>query len=198
MAERELSVIAKTMIVSQILSPLFFQEMRTEKQFGYLVGVGFVPINRYPGIAFYIQSPNIAATELISAMTDFINQGYLALKEMDVKDWQYLQHGLAGQLQEKDTSLRIRSQRFWAAICNKETSFKQKQKLIDTILTLTQQDVETFITEQLSTQIAGAENKADRFNLMSFQESQVTTDKSPDEKFENCVKSITNKCSIKF
>ena len=146
--------------------------MRTEKQYGYLVGVGFVPINRYPGIAFYIQSPNIAASELINAMTDFINQGYLALKEMDAKDWQYLQHGLAGQLQEKDTSLRIRSQRFWAAICNKETSFKQKQKLIDTILALSQQDVETFITEQLSTKIAGKENKADRFNLMSFKASR--------------------------
>ncbi|MDC1255968.1 insulinase family protein [bacterium] len=198
MVERELNVIAKTMIVSQVLSPLFFQQMRTEKQYGYLVGVGFVPINRYPGIAFYIQSPNIEATELISAMTDFINQGYLALKEMDAKDWQYLQHGLAGQLQEKDTSLRIRSQRFWAAICNKETSFKQKQKLIETILALSQQEVETFISEQLSTQIAGIENKADRFNLMTFKESQVTGNILVDENFENCVKSITNKCSIKY
>jgi len=198
MAERELSVIAKTMIVSQILSPLFFQQMRTEKQYGYLVGVGFVPINRYPGIAFYIQSPNIEATELISAITDFINQAYLALKEMDTKDWQYLQQGLAGQLQEKDTSLRIRSQRFWAAICNKETSFKQKKKLIDTILALTQHEVESFITEQLSTQIGGIENNADRFNLMSFKDPQNTDDELTGENFENCVKSITNKCSIKY
>ena len=94
--------------------------------------------------------------------------------------------------------MRIRSQRFWAAICNKETSFKQKQKLIDAILGLSQQDVETFITEQLSTKIAGKENKADRFNLMSFKEPQRTVDKSANENFENCVKSITNKCSIKY
>jgi len=198
MAERKLDIIAKTMIVSQMLSPLFFQEMRTEKQYGYLVGVGFVPINRYPGIAFYIQSPNVSAPELITAISEFINHCHLAIANMDEQEWRYLQHGLAGQLQEKDTSLRIRSQRFWAAICNKETNFTQKQKLIETILSLSLKDIEHFITEQLCTLITGQENSVDRFNLMSFKEQEKTNDDIIDKSYETCVKSITNKCSIKF
>lgn len=198
MAERELDVIAKTMIISQILSPQFFQEMRTEKQYGYLVGVGFVPINRYPGIAFYIQSPNVSAPELINAISDFINQCYIAIAKMDEEEWRYLQLGLASQLQEKDTSLRIRSQRFWAAICNKETNFTQKQKLIETILSLSLKDIEGFITKQLCTVIDEQDNNVDRFNLMSFKAAEQQVNTFADENHENSAKSITNKCSIKF
>ena len=62
--DKALTTTAKTMVTSHLLSPLFFQEMRTEKQYGYLVGVGYIPINRYPGIAFYIQSPHTEAEKL--------------------------------------------------------------------------------------------------------------------------------------
>ena len=40
----------------------------------------------------------------------------LLLNDMTAEQWQHLQTGLAGQLQEKDTNLRIKSQRFWSAI----------------------------------------------------------------------------------
>jgi len=198
MADRELSTIAKSMIVSQILSPLFFQQMRTERQFGYLVGVGFVPINRYPGIAFYIQSPNITAPDLIDAMTEFINECRQALDDISEQDWHYLQHGLAGQLQEHDTSLRIRSQRFWAAICNKETNFKQKQKLIKVILSLTLADIDVFIKEQLQTIINEQIHAVDRFCLMSHQTSLSNSSPTESKEFEQAIEKISKKCSIKY
>ena len=75
--------IALTMIASHLLSPLFFQEMRTNKQYGYLVGVGYVPINRYPGIAFYIQSPHTDAITLTQAIDDFISQSVESIESID-------------------------------------------------------------------------------------------------------------------
>ena len=100
--------------------PFFFQEMRTEKQLGYLVGVGYVPIHRFPGIAFYIQSPHSDSSALRSCIDEFIEQCSVHLENMADDNWHHLQHGLAGQLKEKDASLRVTSQRFWAAICNKD------------------------------------------------------------------------------
>ena len=163
LADKELTTIAKTMVTSHLLSPLFFQEMRTEKQFGYLVGVGFVPINRYPGIAFYIQSPHTSSLQLMSAIDDFIIRSNELLSDMSLDDWQHLQHGLSSQLQEKDSSLRIKSQRFWAAISNDEQDFNKKAQLIKAIQALSLDDIKNFIHQSLmSTQAP------DRLNLMSF------------------------------
>ena len=141
--------IALTMVTSHLLSPLFFQKMRTEKQYGYLVGVGYVPINRYPGIAFYIQSPHTDAVTLSLAIDDFVTHCLAEINEISKDDWQHLIHGLAGQLQENDSSLRIKSQRFWAAICNKDELFAHKLQLVEAILSLTLQDISQFIRQKL-------------------------------------------------
>ncbi|WP_019027722.1 insulinase family protein [Colwellia piezophila] len=143
------AVVALTMITSHILSPLFFQKMRTEKQYGYLVGVGYVPINRYPGIAFYIQSPHCDAFTLAQAMDKFITDSIKVLDEIDDEKWQNLLQGLASQLQEKDHNLRIKSQRFWAAICNKDENFSQKEDLLQAVLSLTLARVKAFIETSL-------------------------------------------------
>ena len=57
--------------------------------------------------------------------------------------------GLASQLQEKDHNLRIKSQRFWAAICNKDEEFKQKDNLLQAVLNLTLARVKTFVKTSL-------------------------------------------------
>ncbi len=160
--EKDDNTIALTMITSHILSPLFFQQMRTEKQYGYLVGVGYVPINRYPGIAFYIQSPHCDAYTLATAMDEFINESTHVLEQITDEQWQHLVHGLASQLQEKDQNLRIKSQRFWAAICNKDEEFMQKENLLKAVLNLTLEQVKVFVKENL---VLGCQ--PDRFILHS-------------------------------
>jgi len=147
--EKDDNSVALTMITSHILSPLFFQKMRTERQYGYLVGVGYVPINSYPGIAFYIQSPHCDAYTLAHAMDEFISDSITVLDEMDTDQWQHLMQGLASQLQEKDHNLRIKSQRFWAAICNKDEKFKQKENLLQAVLNLMLAQVKTFVKSHL-------------------------------------------------
>lgn len=191
LAEKDLTMIAITMIASQVLSPLFFQEMRTEKQFGYLVGVGFIPINRYPGIAFYIQSPHIDANVLVSEINQFINQSQEKIALLSDDDWQHIQQGLASQLQEKDASLRIKSQRFWASICNKETSFNEKQQLIKVILSLTINDISHFFTQQLM-----INENTDRITLASYQESSeknISHSLQHDESIEKILKNCQRK-----
>jgi secreted Zn-dependent insulinase-like peptidase len=160
---RDDNLVALTMVTSHLLSPLFFQEMRTDKQYGYLVGVGYVPINRYPGIAFYIQSPHTDAIVLTKAIDDFVTNCLEVLNDLNDDDWSHLIHGLAGQLQEKDNNLRIKSQRFWAAICNKDLQFTHKEQLVDAILSLKFDQVIEFIKNHLMTL-----SNPDRVILMSI------------------------------
>ena len=159
------NTVALAMFTSHILSPLFFQQMRTEKQYGYLVGVGFVPINRYPGIAFYIQSPQCDAFTLAQAMDEFISESLAVFDDINPEQWQHLSQGLAGQLQEKDQNLRIKSQRFWAAICNKDEEFQQKERLLQAVLSITLEQVKVFVKENLVSAC-----QPDRFILYSESE----------------------------
>ncbi|MDG1731694.1 MAG: insulinase family protein [Thalassotalea sp.] len=147
METNDIKTIAKTMVTSHLISPQFFHQMRTEKQYGYLVGVGYMPMNRFPGIAFYIQSPDSTPVTLFEAMEEFITNFQCSVAETE---WQHLQQGLIGQLQEKDTSPRVKSQRYWMSICNKDYYFDQKQQLIDAINNLTLDDIQAFITTKLS------------------------------------------------
>ena len=166
--------VALAMITSHILSPLFFQKMRTEKQYGYLVGVGYIPINSYPGVAFYIQSPHADAYVLAQAMDIFISESIAVLDEISADEWQHLTQGLASQLQEKDHNLRIQSQRFWAAICNKDDDFKHKENLLDALLSLTLAQVKTFVKNSLVSAC-----KPDRFILYSQSDFLKETQKPP-------------------
>jgi secreted Zn-dependent insulinase-like peptidase len=160
---KDLISVAKCMLTSQLLSPMFFQEIRTEKQYGYLVGVNFIPINRYPGIAFYIQSPNTQSTDLSEAIDNFITNACLNIETMETEHWEHIKHGLSSQLLEKDSSLRIKSQRFWASISADECNFNQKVQLIEEIQKLTLEQIKNFIKETLC-----PSNTPDRINLLSF------------------------------
>jgi len=182
MLDKKDTTTALTMITSHLLSPLFFQQMRTEKQYGYIVGVGFVPINRYPGIAFYIQSPHTDSITLIEVMDEFINQSLTFLDDISPDDWQELTQGLAGQLQENDQNLRIQSQRFWAAICNQDSLFSHKKKLLEAVLSLTLHQVKDFITNKLM-----PVNKPDRIILFSQSnepQDRESQDGKPQEQFK--------------
>ncbi|TRX57377.1 insulinase family protein [Thalassomonas sp. M1454] len=168
METNDIATIAKTMVTSHLISPQFFHQMRTEKQYGYLVGVGYMPMNRFPGIAFYIQSPDSTPATLFEAMENFITSFDCVVAEAE---WQHLQQGLIGQLQEKDTSPRIKSQRYWMSICNKDYNFNQKQQLIEAISALTLNDIQAFITSTLSDI-----NTPDKICLASLKaESEITT-----------------------
>ncbi|WP_448563917.1 insulinase family protein [Thalassotalea ganghwensis] len=188
MANRHLSVTAKTMLASQILAPAFFHQMRTENQYGYLVGVNFVPINRFAGLAFYIQSPHVNADNLYLAIEDFVNHSHHFIEEISDQQWQQLVLGLTSQLEEKYTSLRVKSQRFWAAICNDDDTFSQKAKLIREISAVTKDDMQHFIEQNVSL----LTNK-DHISLLSYQSQNEFDFTETDELLEK----IQNKCSTK-
>ncbi|MGB1262007.1 MAG: insulinase family protein [Cognaticolwellia sp.] len=193
MQDKELRTIALTMLTNQLLSPAFFHEMRTEKQYGYLVGVGFIPINRYPGIAFYIQSPDSHAVTLTQAMDDFIGRSSDYIANLPQQHWQHLQSGLASQLQEKDTNLRIKSQRYWAAICNEESSFTQKQQLIGIIEGLALADIIEFLQ-----QVFHHEKPHDRLSLLSFENKTQLNEMNKSLTIKGNGQAILKKCQRKY
>ena len=87
------------------MSSTFFHELRTRQQLGYVVGTGNLPLNRHPGLLFYVQSPVAGPLNLLEAIELFIDDFPLVMMELSEQAWQESKQGLLGQLRERDTNL---------------------------------------------------------------------------------------------
>lgn len=128
------------MLMNHLVSPEYFHALRTEQQLGYLVGTGYVPMNLKPGIAFYVQSPKVAAADLYYATLIFYRKFLEELPEITEEEFSELKLSLQGQIKERDNSLSSRAKRVWLAIgqgdaeCQLATQIQQQLEQ----LTLTQ------------------------------------------------------------
>ena len=134
---------AMCMLLEQMIAAPFFNTLRTEMQLGYVVGTGYTPHNQHPGIAFYIQSPTHDPASLISAITQFLFQ---QLNELDFYRyyWPSIQNNLLKQLEERDLSLSMKSQRFWVSLGTRDIQFNRNTSLAECISELTFEHIEDY------------------------------------------------------
>ncbi|MGL5225171.1 MAG: insulinase family protein [Aeromonas sp.] len=134
-------------LANHIMSSPFFHELRTRQQLGYVVGAGNLPLNRHPGLIFYIQSPVASPQILLDAVEEFIDLFPLAMLEFNEQQWRDSKAGLQAQLSERDGNLRSHSQRLWTCIGNKDLEFDQRERVCEEVGTLSRVDLLRFITQ---------------------------------------------------
>ena len=134
---------ALCMVLEQMLAAPFFNALRTEKQLGYIVGTGYVPHNQHPGMAFYIQSPQCEPKVLLEAMTTFLFQ---QLNEIEFYRfyWPTIQQNLIKQLEERDLTLSMKSQRLWVSLGTQDLGFNRNTKLAERVKALSFEEIQEF------------------------------------------------------
>ncbi|TKB53901.1 insulinase family protein [Ferrimonas aestuarii] len=136
-------------LLNHAMSSQFFHELRTKQQLGYMVGTSYVPLNHYPGLMFYIQSPVASPQRLIEAIDQFIADFSYALMQITHQQWQATKQGLVNQILEADTNINARAQRLWTSIGNQDVDFNQRQAIADAILTVERAEMIRFIIERM-------------------------------------------------
>jgi len=134
------------------MSSPFFHDLRTQQQLGYVVGTGNLPLNRHPGLVFYVQSPVMAPDGLLAAIELFIDAFHMQLLEMNEQTWQSNKQGLISQLTEADANLRARSQRLWGSIGSRDFSFRQREQVAAKLEQLSRADFIRFVRSLGSSQ----------------------------------------------
>jgi len=134
---------ALCMVLEQMLAAPFFNSLRTEQQLGYIVGTGYVPHNQHPGMAFYVQSPNFSAQTLLDAVTSFLFQ---QLDEIEFYRfyWPTIQQNLLKQLEERDLTLSMKSQRLWISLGTQDLGFNRNVQLAQSIEQLSFKDIQDY------------------------------------------------------
>jgi len=134
---------ALCMVLEQVLAAPFFTVLRTQKQLGYVVGTGYVPQNQHPGMAFYIQSPSCSPDQLMNEITGFL---FKQLEEVDFYQeyWPTIQHNLLKQLDERDLSLSMKSQRLWISLGTADYEFNRSSQLAECVANLTFEEIRSY------------------------------------------------------
>lgn len=155
-------------LLNHTMSSTFFHELRTEKQLGYMVGTGYLPLNRHPGLIFYIQSPSTGPLQLLEAIDEFIADFNYALMQMTNEEWESTKLGLINQVMEHDANLKTRSQRYWVSVGNRDYQFNQREQVVEQINQLTRTDLLKFMMRKMRTK------HTDRLVLFSTGEAHRT------------------------
>ncbi|MGF1904176.1 insulinase family protein [Aliivibrio salmonicida] len=132
-------------LANHLMSASFFHEIRTKQQLGYMVGTGNLPLNKYPGLILYVQSPMAPPALLLDAIDEFLNALYMVLLELNEAQWNSSKQGLIDQIADPDTNLRGRAQRFWTCIGNKDLSFDHKERVTEELESVTRTEMLRFV-----------------------------------------------------
>ncbi|NMH66046.1 insulinase family protein [Shewanella salipaludis] len=138
-------------LLNHTMSSTFFHELRTEKQLGYMVGTGYLPLNRHPGMIFYIQSPTTGPRQLLEAIDEFIADFNYAVLQITNEQWEATKEGLINQVMEHDANLKTRSQRYWVSVGNRDYQFNQRELVVAEIAKLTRADLLKFMMRKMRT-----------------------------------------------
>ncbi len=136
-------------LLNHAMSSTFFNELRTQRQLGYMVGTGYLPLHKHPGMIFYVQSPTAGPLQLLEAIDEFIADFNYAVLQITNEQWEVTKQGLINQILEKDTNMKTSSQRYWVAIGNKDYSFNQREQVAAHVSELTRADLLKFMMDKM-------------------------------------------------
>jgi len=138
-------------LLNHTMSSTFLHELRTKRQLGYMVGSTYLPLNRYPGMIFYIQSPSHGPRKLLEAIDEFTADFNYSVMQITSDQWALTKQGLINQVLEPDPNLKTRSQRYWSSIGNKDYKFNQNERVAKELTRLTRSDLIAFMMKKMRT-----------------------------------------------
>lgn len=121
------------MLLQRLIHQPIFQALRTEQQLGYAAGSQYFPVQRLPGILFFLQSHEFEASKLYQAIHEVIRVQLSELDNLTLKEWHHAKSLLKQQIKTVDRNLRVRSQRLWGAIQLGDTGFNRQQQLLSAL-----------------------------------------------------------------
>ena len=105
---------ARVALAGQILGPSFFNELRTERQLGYVVFAQPYPFARVPGLLLGAQSPVAGPAALAKEFRAYLDRQVKALDVMSDDAFARQRDALAARLREKPKSLGEKTERLWS------------------------------------------------------------------------------------
>lgn len=140
---------AQAMLAAQVLSSPFYNELRTEKQLGYVVFATSMPLLEVPGLAFVVQSPGTGPAELERDVEAFLRRYRDDVARLSAAEFAKHKAALVSRILEQEQNLQARTDRYWTELDQREYQFDSRQRLAQAVRRIAKPDFERFYSELL-------------------------------------------------
>ncbi|MGV3345986.1 pitrilysin [Enterobacteriaceae bacterium LUAb1] len=140
----EYQSIAGSTLLSQIIQPWFYHQLRTEEQLGYAVFAFQMPVGRQWGIGFLLQSNSQQPAWLMKRYDAFYQQAEQRLRAMKPADFAQYQQAAINELQQHPQTPDEEAARFSRDLVRKNYHFDTRENIIAQLTALTPQKLSDF------------------------------------------------------
>lgn len=140
---------ARFALLGEMLSAPFYNELRTEKQLGYVVSAFTSHLGPVPGLAMLVQSPTANEDDLRTEYLGFLAAYQQQVSELQEDDLQRYQASVLGRLEEQPKNLAEKNSRFMEALGLGYDGFDFRSQLADAIRQLSVKDLQQAYKDQL-------------------------------------------------
>ena len=128
-ADDSLQEAANTLLLQQIIRSPFFNELRTERQLGYIVFATSLTLKDVPGTLLVVQSPTATIDTLVDEVHGFLQR----FADQLPVELELHKQAVLTQLRESPQNLNEQGERYWQEILAEALKFDRRDKLIATV-----------------------------------------------------------------
>ncbi|MNG69701.1 Protease 3 precursor [compost metagenome] len=133
----EVTGMAYSSLLGQIIQPWFYSQLRTQEQLGYAVFAFPISVGRQWGIGFLLQSNSKQPAYLYQRYQDFYPKTEKRLREMKDADFEQYKQAMINELKQRPQTLSEEASRFANDFDRGNFTFDTREKLIEQVKQLT-------------------------------------------------------------
>ncbi|WP_392566073.1 pitrilysin [Utexia brackfieldae] len=134
----------QSVLLAKILTPWFYQQLRSEEQLGYVVTSLPVSMGKASGIGFLVQSNQYTPSQLYQRYLAFYPHALAKLKALSPVEFAQYKNGLLAELQEPPQTMDEEVDRYLPDFLKSTFNFDTREKMIVALKQLSQQQVIAF------------------------------------------------------
>jgi len=134
---QEVTGMAYSSLLGQIIQPWFYGQLRTQEQLGYAVFAFPMSVGRQWGLGFLLQSNSKQPAYLYQRYQDFYPKAEQRLRDMSEADFAQYQQALINELKQRPQTLSEEASRFSNDFDRGNFAFDTREKLIAQVQQLT-------------------------------------------------------------
>lgn len=139
--EKSLLVLSQFKLINQLLSPSFFNNLRTEQQLGYAVYSNDLEIHDYPAFSMTIVSDNTDLQSLKEKIMDFQYGFAVALEKVDKKTINGVKKALLDELNQEPENIYVEGSSFINDWEDGNYNFDRRDKIKSFIQSTSKEDL---------------------------------------------------------
>lgn len=143
----EYQSMARSTLLSQVIQPWFYNQLRTEEQLGYAVFTLPASVGRQWGITFLLQSNSKQPAYLLKRYQAFYVMAERQLRNLSAADFAQYQTAVISELTRKPQTLDEQTERFMRDFERGNDLFDSRQKVVDEIRNLTPDSLADFFRQ---------------------------------------------------